>query len=123
MGEHYRVSTGPLGGRYVHAKLKGQRVEREYLVQATSDDRIIVQGSKPGQPGRATPYADCIGCFNVDGTGGRFTTRGGFFPHLAIAEPFDFPPDFIRACLEVCQPLDAVTDGGGIIVNHTVQAA
>lgn len=110
---HYRVGTGALGGRYVYAKLGKQRTEREYLVQATGDDRIIVS---EGYGSKGT-----IGCFNVDGSEGRITFKGAHFPYLALATSFEFPAGFMAACLDVCQPLDKVTDHGCVVVNHTVQ--
>lgn len=113
MPEHYRVSTGPLGGRYVFAKLGSQRKEREYLVQATDDDRIIVS---EGYGSKGT-----IGTFKVDGSEGRITFAGAHFPHLALARPFTFPPEFVRTCLDVCQPMDAETTDLGCTVAHTVR--
>lgn len=106
--EHYPVSTGALGGRYVTAKLGKQRKARKWLVQATNDDRIIVQGE------------GAIGIFAMDGKG-KLCTTGGYFPHLALARPFEFPAGFVAACLDVCQPLDAETSYGGVTVAHTVQ--
>ncbi len=116
---HYPVRAGSLGGRYVTAKLGTMRVAREWLVQPTSDDRIIVQGSKPGKRGRPTPYNDCIGIFGFDGAG-RLSTNGGYFPNLALAKPFMFPAGFVAACLDVAQPLDSETTAGGVTVSHTV---
>lgn len=104
---------GILDCRYVMAKLGTQRKEREYLVQATSDDRIIVS---EGYGSKGT-----IGTFKVDGSEGRITFAGAHFPHLALAKPYEFPPDFIKACLHVCHALDAVTEGGGIIAHQTVK--
>lgn len=108
MTEHYPVSTGALGGRYVHAKLAKMRKPRKWLVSATSDDRIIVQAD------------GAIGIFGMNGKG-RLTTRGGYFPHLALATPYNFPAGFVTACLDVCQPLDSETTAHGITVAHTVQ--
>jgi len=105
---HYPVSTGPLGGRYVEAKLGRMRKPRKWLVQATSDDRIIVQTE------------GAIGIFGFDGKG-RLSTRGGYFPHLAFAAPFEFPAGFVAACLDVCQPLGAETTAHGCTVAHTVE--
>lgn len=116
--EHYPVKAGPMGGRYVIAKLANQRKAREWLVQPTSDDRIIVQGSKPD----SGAYSDCIGIFDVSGKNGRLCLAGGFFPHLSIARPFDFPAEFVRTCLDIAHPLDSETDTGcGVIVCNTVQ--
>lgn len=105
---HYPVSTGALGGRYVEAKLGRQRKARRWLVQPTDDDRIIVQGD------------GAIGIFAFDGKG-RLCTRGGYFPHLALASPFEFPAGFVAACLDVCQPMGATTSQGGVTVEHTVR--
>lgn len=116
----FGVRVGAMDCRYVTAKLGKMRMAREWLVQPTSDDRIIVQGSRPSKPGRPTPYADCIGIFGFDGKG-RLTTKGGYFPHLAFAEPFEFPADFVAVCMDVCQPLDTETTGHGFTVRHTVQ--
>jgi hypothetical protein len=117
----YRTRRGGLmDGRYVIAKLGSMRKEREWLVQATSDDRIIVQGNYNAD-GRTECSKGAIGCFKVDGSGGRLTTQGGYFPHLGFAKPFEFPTDFVKACLEVSHALDAVTDSGVVIVHQTVQ--
>lgn len=115
-GTHYPVRVGAMGGRYVTAKLGRMRVAREWLVQPTSDDRIIVQGSKVG----SSSYGDAIGIFAFDGKG-RLTTRGGFFPHLAFAEPFVFPVEFVATCMDVCQPLDAKTVTPACTIAHTVR--
>jgi hypothetical protein len=101
------------GFPYVEAKLGGQRKLRRWLVQPTDDDRIIVQTD------------GAIGCFHVSGRDGRLNLRGGYFPHLnpvCGAQPFTFPPGFVRAALSCCRPLDAETDTGrGVIVCSTVR--
>lgn len=108
--DHYPVRVGALGGRYIIAALGNQRKARDWLVQATDTDQIIVQAD------------DCIGCFDVSGANGRLNFRGGYFPHLALAKPFTFPPDFVRAALEIAHPLDSETDTGrGVIVCNTVR--
>ena len=113
MSEHYEVIVGALGGRSVIAKLGNQRKPRAYLVQATSDDRIIVSegyGSKGS-----------IGCFDMQGRG-VMTFEGAHFPHLRLARPFAFPPEFVRTCIDVAHPLDSETDTGrGVIVANTVR--
>lgn len=108
MSDHYPVETGCLGGRYVFAKLAKMRKPRKWLVQPTSDDRIIVQAE------------GAIGIFGFDGNG-RLTTRGGYFPHLAIATPYTFPVGFVATCLDICQPLDSETTEHNCTVAHTVQ--
>lgn len=107
--QHYPVKTGALGGRYVIAKLGTMRKARDWLVQATDDDRIIVQAD------------GAIGVFDVSGANGRLCTQGGYFPHLAIAKPFEFPGEFVRTCVDVAHPLDAQTSDLGMIVEHTVR--
>lgn len=77
----------------VIAKLAGMRKIREWIVMPTSDDRIIVQTD------------GAIGIFDWRSGNGRLTTKGGYFPHLAIAKPFVFPVEFIRACLQACPSL------------------
>jgi len=118
--EHYKVKSGPLGGRYVIAKLGKMRKAREWLVQATSDDRIIVQGNYL-EDGRTECATGAIGMFGVDGKGGRLCTQGGYFPHLSIAKPFEFPAEFVRTCLDICQPLGSETTESGVTVMHTVE--
>lgn len=108
MTDHYPVSAGAMGGRYVHAKLAKMRKPRRWLVQPTSDDRIIVQAD------------GAIGIFGFDGKG-RLTTRGEYFPHLALATPYEFPAGFVAACLDVAQPLDSETTENGCTIRHTVQ--
>ncbi len=71
----------------VIAKLAGMRKIREWIAMPTSDDRIIVQTDGP------------IGIFDWRSGNGWLSTKGGYFPHLAIAKPFVFPVEFIRACL------------------------
>ena len=109
MSEHYPVRAGGLGGRYVIAKLGRMRKARDWLVQATDDDRIIVQAD------------DAIGMFDVSGANGRLCLEGGYFPHLSIARPFEFPPEFVRTCVDIAHALDAKTEGHGVIVEHTVR--
>jgi hypothetical protein len=118
--EHYPVRSGPLGGRYVIAKLGTQRKAREYMVQATSDDRIIVSEGY-GSKGTIGTFAVDAGNIAAGKPNGLLTFDGAHFPHLALARPFEFPRGFIAACLEACQPLDSETTQGGVTVMHTVQ--
>jgi len=106
---HYPVRVGALGGRYVIGKLGNMRKDRDWLVQATDDDRIIVQAD------------GAIGVFDVSGANGRLCTTGGYFPHLAIARPFEFPRDFVRAALEIAHPMDSETHACGVIMQNTVR--
>ncbi|MHB8432255.1 MAG: hypothetical protein ACYDCA_01380 [Candidatus Tyrphobacter sp.] len=95
----------------VAAKLASMRKPRDWIVMPTSDDRIIVQAD------------GAIGIFDWRSGKGRLSTKGGYFPHLAIAKAFVFPPDFVRACLQACPSLGgahALCDGA-IIVENTVR--
>lgn len=92
----------------VVVKLAGMRKARTWMVLPTSDDRIIVQAD------------DAIAIFDWRTGKGRLTRKGGYFPHLAIAKPYVFPPDFVRACLQACPSLGgahALCDGAFIVEN------
>ena len=95
----------------VTAKLGSMRKAREWVVMPTSDDRIIVQTT------------GAVGIFDWRTGAGRLTTRGGYFPHLAIAKAFTFPAAFVRACLRVCPSLGgaSVLCDGMLVVEHTAQ--
>lgn len=94
----------------VRAKIASMRKMCEWIVIPTSDDRIIVQTE------------GAIGIFDWRSGKGRLSTRGGYFPHLAIAKYFVFPPEFVRVCLQVCPSL-----GGqhvlcdGVVIENTVK--
>jgi hypothetical protein len=92
----------------VVAKLASMRKAREWIVMPTSDDRIIVQSE------------GAIGIFDWRSGKGRLSTKGGYFPHLAVAKAYVFPPDFVRACLQACPSLGgahALRDGAIIVEN------
>lgn len=72
----------------VWAKLANMRKEQDFLPQLTSGGRIIVQSDKS------------IGSFDPATGEGKLNTKGCYFPHLAIATPYKFPPDFVKACIE-----------------------
>lgn len=95
----------------VVAKLAGMRKARTWMVMPTSDDRIIVQAE------------GAIGIFEWRTGKGRRTTRGGHFPHLAIAKAYVFPVDFVRACLQACPSLGGANElcDGAFIVENTVR--
>lgn len=99
-------------GPHVKGKLAGQRKAREYSVQPTSDDRIIVQAD------------GCIGIFDVHNGKGYFNTKGGYFLHLNAmlgAKPYAFPAEFVRLCLEASPALDSTVTRGGVTVHTTVK--
>ena len=95
----------------VTAKLSGMRKTREWIVMPTSDDRIIVQTD------------GAIGIFDWRSGNGRLSTKGGYFPHLAIAKPFVFPVEFIRACLRACPSFGGqhTECHGALIIEHTAK--
>ena len=94
----------------ITAKLGSMRRAREWCVMPTSDDRILVQTD------------GAIGIFDWRTGAGKLCTRGGYFPHLAIARPYTFPPDFVQACLRVCPSLGGETAlTPGRIVEHTAR--
>ncbi len=95
----------------VIAKLTGMRKERAWTVIPTSDERIIVQTD------------GAIGIFDWRTGKGRLSTKGGYFPHLAIAKPFTFPPEFVRGCLRACPSLGGRHPecNGALIIEHTAK--
>lgn len=120
MSHGYQVVSGFLGSRSVMAKLGNQRKVRAYMVQATSDDRIIVSEGY-GSKGTIGTFAVDAGNTRTGTPNGLLTFEGAHFPHLALARPFEFPRAFILACLEACQSLDSEATQGGVTVMHTVQ--
>ena len=96
----------------VSAKLGRMRKPQDFLVSPTSDGRVMVQSDKS------------IGIFDKTGVG-RFTTKGPYFPHLAFAPPFEFPPEFVTACLEACPAMGSQTvlGGGAVVVENTIEVA
>ena len=76
----------------VTAKLSKMRKPQSFTIYprstSTSDNDIIVQSDKS------------IGKFNPETGEGVLNTKGSYFPHLAFALPFQFPADFVQACVE-----------------------
>lgn len=93
----------------VYAKLGKMRKEQDFIVQPRSDGTIMVQSDRS------------IGVFDFKTGKGKLNTKGCYFTHLATAEPFDFPPEFVQACLEVCPSQGGETTVGGATFVHTVQ--
>ncbi len=96
----------------ITAKLSGMRKAREWSVlPVEGGERIIVQSD------------GAIGIFAWRTGQGKLCTRGGYFPHLAIARPFQFPPEFVTACMRVCPSLggETVIDDGVAIIEHTAR--
>lgn len=95
----------------VTATLGTMRKPRRWHVQPTSNDLLIVQAD------------GAIGLLDWRTGKGKLTTQGGYYPHLALARPFDFPADFVAACLAACpsQGGETALAGGSIVVKHSVQ--
>lgn len=94
----------------VTAKLGTMRKARTWIVTPTSEEgMLIVQAD------------GAIGCFDYRTGKGKLTTKGEYYPHLALAKPFDFPPDFVAACLAACPSLGGSTKVAGVEIMHTVQ--
>lgn len=93
----------------VSAKLGKMRKAQEFIVQPRSDGSIMVQSDKS------------IGVFCLKSGKGKLNTKGCYFTHLAFAEPFDFPPEFVEACLRVCPSMGGETTIGGCTFVHTIQ--
>jgi hypothetical protein len=94
----------------IRTRLFGRKA-REWTVLPIEDGhRILVQAD------------GAIGWFHFRTGEGRLCTRGGFFPHLSLAKPFTFPPEFVTACLAVCPSLsgETVLCDGMVVVENTV---
>lgn len=96
----------------VTAKLGSMRKAREWSVMPVEGgERIIVQTD-----GAIRIFAWRTGL-------GKLCVRGGYFPHLAIAQPYVFPADFVTACLAACPSLggQTVIGDGVAVIEHTVR--
>lgn len=100
--------------RTITAKLGTMRKAREWVVQVTSNGRIMIQADK------------AIGLFNPSTGEGLLNTNGGYGPHLHPAlgaKRFTFPRDFIEECqaaLDANGPETALA-GGAVIIKNTVE--
>ena len=93
----------------VSAKLGSMRKAQDFLIQPTSDGRVMVQSTKS------------IGIFNPKTGEGKLCTTGCYFVHLSLAKPFNFPPEFVSDVLHAGPGLGGETDIGGVTVQHTVE--
>lgn len=93
----------------VTAKLGGQRKARQWSVQPVDTGELIVQTE------------GAIGKFWPQTGKGVLCTRGGYFPHLALAEPFEFPQAFVDACMLACPEPGGETSFGGVTFVHSVR--
>lgn len=94
---------------HVTAKLANMRKPQEFSVMPRSDNTIQVQSER------------AIGAFDPKTGAGRLNTKGCYFPHLAAATPYQFPPEFVEQCLRACPSHGGETDLGGLVVRHTIQ--
>jgi len=97
----------------VSAKLGSMRKPQDFVVlpvKRGDDPLLMIQSHKS------------IGIFNYRTGEGRLNTKGCYSPHLAMAKPFTFPPEFVQACMEACPSLGGTTEiAPGIIIQNTVQ--
>lgn len=98
-------------GKDVVGKLANMRKPQEFLVRPATDGTLYIQSDKS------------TGKFDFRTGEGVLNTKGTTFMHLQGlgAQPFTFPPDFVRACLAACPPLDSETTVGGVTFVNTVQ--
>ena len=99
---------------YVTAKIGNMRKPQRFHVSPTDDNRIMIQSDKS------------IGLFDFRTRQGILNTKGSYFPHLNPslgAKRYEFPAEFVQACLEACPALDSVSVlGGGVAyVDNTVK--
>ena len=91
----------------IAAKLGTMRKAQSFTVYPMgSDGSITVQSDKS------------IGVFNPATGKGLLNTKGGYFIHLsrsAGAVPYEFPADFVTACIAAV-PKKGAQIGGGIVV-------
>ena len=94
--------------RSIEGKFANMRKAQRFTVYPRStsaradDNRIIVQSDKS------------IGMFDPATGAGVLNTKGQYFPHLSFAVPFQFPAEFVQACIEA-QP-----QRGDIIGNSPI---
>lgn len=97
---------------HVVGKLHKMRKAQEFTVQPASDGTLFVQSDKS------------IGKFDFKTGKGVLNVKGSYFPHLSPvlgAFAFEFPTDFVKACLEACPALDSETSRGGVTVVNTIK--
>jgi len=83
----------------VTAKLGAMRKPQEFLPHRTANGTVVVQSDKS------------IGTLDLSTGQGRFTTKGCYFPHLALAEPFTFPAEFVEAVKRAVAIFDSYNGG------------
>lgn len=99
-------------GQHVVGKLAKMRKPQDFIVSPRSDGTIQVQSDKS------------IGVFDFRTRKGVLNTKGCYFPHLSKmlgAVEFEFPADFVKACLAACPAQDSETTRGGVTIVNTIK--
>lgn len=107
----FRVVPGYFG-KSVVGKIGGLRKERSFSVRPCSDGELMISTT------------DAIGKFDFRTRKGVLNTkRGGFIAltKLAGAREFEFPAEFVTACLEACPAQDSETTRGGVTIVNTIE--
>jgi len=88
--------------RYVPAKLGGMRKPQTFFPHRTSNGTVVVQSDKS------------IGTIDLVTGAGKLNTKGCYFVHLAAAQPFQFPPEFVEAVKQAIGVFDSLStvEGG-----------
>jgi len=68
----------------VVGRLGNARKPQSFSVQVLQGGRVIVQSDKS------------IGEIDLETGHGRYNPKGHYFPHLALARPYQFPPEFVE---------------------------
>lgn len=95
----------------VVGKLGSMRKPQAFSVRPATDGTLYIQSDKS------------TGKLNFRTGEGVLNTKGTTFMHLQGlgAQPFTFPPDFVRACLAACPALGSETTVGGVTFVNTVK--
>jgi hypothetical protein len=99
-------------GAGVVGKLATMRKPQEFSVHPYGrEDLIHVQSDKS------------CGVFDFKTGLGLLNMKGSYFAHLSPtmgAKTFQFPADFVAACLAACPALDSETTVGGVTIINTI---
>lgn len=107
----FTVVPGYFGPK-VEGKLARMRKPQTFSVSPCSDGTIMVQSEKS------------IGQFDYHTRKGVLNTKGSYFPHLSAAlgaVGYEFPADFVAACMEACPALGSETTVGGVTIVNTIE--
>ncbi len=96
----------------VSGRLATMRKPQEFTPQPMSDGRVLVQSDKS------------IGIFDPATGKGVLNQKGSYYPHLSPALGafvYEFPAEFVAACMAALPTPGGQTDLGSVIVNHTIE--